>query len=120
MKLSPYIFFCAVVGTVLMADISMRNRRGLPGVSLKDLNPNTFTSFSQQYFRPRPSFGDYGGNYKNNYGVNSYSVGTYGYGGYGSNYGSQFGYTNYGAGTYGVGSYSTVSSSASGGGAYGK
>ena len=35
----------------------MRNRRGLPGVSLKDLNPNTFTSFSQQYFRPRPSFG---------------------------------------------------------------
>lgn len=71
-------------------------------------------SWSNRYFS------DYGGNYKNNYGVNSYSVGTYGYGGYGSNYGSQFGYTNYGAGTYGVGSYSTVSSSASGGGAYGK
>jgi hypothetical protein len=40
-----------------LAAIPFRHRRGLPGVSLKDTNPTTFTNFKQQYFYPRPSWG---------------------------------------------------------------
>ncbi|XP_046631999.1 keratin, type I cytoskeletal 10-like [Daphnia pulicaria] len=116
MKLSTVILSFALLGTVLAA-IPFRHRRGLPGVSLKDPNPTTFTNFKQQYFYPRPSWGGYIGNY-GNHGVSSYGVGTYG--GYGANHGiNQFGANNYGAGTYGAGSYSTGSSSSMGG-AYGK
>jgi hypothetical protein len=46
----------ALLGTVLAA-IPFRHRRGLPGVSLKDPNPTTFTNFKQQYFYPHPSWG---------------------------------------------------------------
>ncbi|XP_057379287.1 uncharacterized protein LOC130701331 [Daphnia carinata] len=108
MKLATVVL-CALSIATVFANVPNRNRRGLPGVLLKDPNPITFTNFRQQYFYPRPNWGGYGGNFGNAYGISSYGVGTFGGWNHGGNYGS-----NYVASSYAAGTYPNVASSNSG------